>query len=414
VRAGRDELARVRAERATLETRLRALQTTAHDLREEVTNLDRQADATARLVAALDRQLARIGAEEQAAGVRLAAAEGELARQQVGLRRRLVAIYKRGPLYEAEALLSAASFGDLVARYKYLHELARRDRLLVSRVERLRDEVAGQRAVLVRLQGELARNRDDRAAEEARLRAFGSRGAAALASVERQREGARRRLAELARDEARIAGLLASFETARRRAEARAAAEARAVAAATARRARTAPAARGAARTPAAVAAAPGAAATAPAATPAAAGTTAGAAGGVAAGRLEPGRVDWPARGALIYRFGRVAGANNTTTRWNGIGIAAAAGAPVRAASPGQVVLVQPIGTYGLTVILQHGGGDYSVYGSLQRADVRVGEPAARGQVLGVVGATDPDLPAHLHFEVRPGGRAVDPLTLLR
>jgi murein DD-endopeptidase MepM/ murein hydrolase activator NlpD len=45
---------------------------------------------------------------------------------------------------------------------------------------------------------------------------------------------------------------------------------------------------------------------------------------------------------------------------------------------------------------------------------VRAGESAARGQVLGTVGASDPDLPAHLHFEVRPGGRAVDPLTLLR
>jgi hypothetical protein len=189
VRAGRDELARVRAERAELETRLRALQTTAHDLRAEVSNLDRQADATARLVSALDRQLATIAAEEQEVGVRLAAAEAELTRQQVGLRRRLVDIYKRGPLYEAEALLSAASFGDLVARYKYLHELARRDRTLVARVERLRDDVAAQRQVLVRLQGELARNRDDRAAEEARLRAFGSRGSAALATVERQREG---------------------------------------------------------------------------------------------------------------------------------------------------------------------------------------------------------------------------------
>jgi septal ring factor EnvC (AmiA/AmiB activator) len=390
VRAGRDTLERVRAERAALAARLQALQSTAHDLREEVTNLDRQADATARLVTALDRQLARIAGEEQDAAARLAVAQTELTRQQVGLRRRLVDIYKRGPLYEAEALLSAASFGDLVARYKYLHELARRDRVLVRRVERLRDDVAARRAVLVRLQGELARNRDDRAAEEARLRAFGSRGAEALATVERQREGARRRLAELARSEARIEGLLASFEAARRRAEARTAA-----AAVTPRPARPATGVRAAAVNAAPVVP------TAPARTD-------------GAGRLEAGRLDWPARGGLLYRFGRVAGANNTTTRWNGIGISAPAGAAVRAAAAGQVVLVQAIGTYGLTVIVQHGGGDYSVYGSLQRADVRVGDAAARGQLLGTVGATDPDLPAHLHFEVRPGGRAVDPLLLLR
>ena len=48
--------------------------------------------------------------------------------------RRLVDIYKRGPLYSAEALLTARSFGELVARYKYLHEIAVHDRALVTRV----------------------------------------------------------------------------------------------------------------------------------------------------------------------------------------------------------------------------------------------------------------------------------------
>jgi septal ring factor EnvC (AmiA/AmiB activator) len=425
LRGGRDELLRVRGERAELESRLRVLQASAHDLRAEVANVDRQADATARLVLALDRQLATIAVEEQDVGERLAAAEGDLARQQTGLRRRLVDIYKRGPLYEAEALLSAASFGDLVARYKYLHELARRDRLLVRRVEGLRNDVAGQRALLVRLQAELARNRDDRASEEARLRAFGARRGASLATVEQQRRGAQQRLAQVARDEARLTGLIASLETARRRAEARLAeqravasraADARALAEA-ANRLGTARGARGTgaraavpARRPAPPPSAPAVAAAA--STGEAAGTGAPATAGGA--RLEAGRLDWPARGELLYRFGRVVGANNTATRWNGVGIAAAAGTPVRAAAAGLVALAQSIGTYGFTVIVQHGGGDYSVYGSLQRADVRVGDTVGRGQTLGVVGSADPDLPPHLHFEVRPGGRAVDPLTLLR
>ena len=66
------------------------------------------------------------------------------------------------------------------------------------------------------------------------------------------------------------------------------------------------------------------------------------------------------------------------------------------------------------SVIVQHGGGDYSVYGSLARIDVRVGQQVVKGAVVGTVGATDPDLPPHLHFEVRPKGRAVDPLEWLR
>jgi septal ring factor EnvC (AmiA/AmiB activator) len=377
----------------------------AHDLREEVAILDRQADATARLVAALDRQLAAIGAEERDASGRLARAGAELDRQQVGLRRRLVAIWKRGPLYEAEALLSAATFADLVARYKYLHELARRDRLLVRRVERLRNEVAGQRALLVRLQGELARNRDDRAAEEARLRTFGERRGAALATVVRQQQGAERRLAQVARDEARLEGLIASLEAARRRAEARAAeqraaagraADARAVAAAAARVAAERAGRRGAPARDAepAVAAAsgpPGAAAAVPS----------------TGDRLAAGAVGWPARGALLYRFGRVVGANNTTTRWNGVGIAVPAGTAVRAAAAGRVALAQAIGTYGLTVIVQHGGGDYSVYGSLQRADVARATWWRGGRRSARLGGADPDLPrTSTSSSGRPGARS--------
>ncbi|MGZ8378246.1 MAG: murein hydrolase activator EnvC family protein [Gemmatirosa sp.] len=363
VRAQRQELERVRQERNALESRMQALQSTAHDLREEVANLDRQADATSRLVSALDRQLLTIDDEVLDATARLERAERELAGKQVGLRRRLVEIYKRGPLWEAEAYLSAASFGDLVARYKYLHELARRDRSLVRRVEELRNTVAGQRALLVQLQGELARNRAEKSAEEQRMRALESAGARNLRQVQQQADRTRQRLSQIARDEQRLAGLITSLETARRRAETR----------------------------PNARPAAPSALKTS-----------------------DLGRLDWPVDGTLLYRFGRVRNANNTTTRWNGVGIGAAEGTPVKAVASGEVMVAEPIGTYGLTVIVQHGGGDYSVYGSLGRADVRKGQTVAKGQAVGAVGAADPEMPAHLHFEVRPQGRAVDPLEWLR
>jgi len=42
------------------------------------------------------------------------------------------------------------------------------------------------------------------------------------------------------------------------------------------------------------------------------------------------------------------------------------------------------------------------------------GSRVSKGQVIGSVGATDPSLPAHLHFEIRHGGPAVDPLDWLR
>ncbi|AHG91298.1 Peptidase M23 [Gemmatirosa kalamazoonensis] len=367
--AQRAELEKVRRERAALQQRMRVLQGTVHDLSEEVANLDRQADATARLVSGLDAQLASLDRDVQGATARLYVAQKELDGKTVSLQHRLVDIYKRGPLYTAEVLFSAASLGELVTRYKYLHELALRDRSLVRRVQQLRDDVLAQQSLLVRLRGELARNREEKSSEEQRLRSLQTERAASLAQARQQQDRTRARLAQIARDEARLTSVIASLEDARKRAEARPRAPA-----------------------PAPSTLKPRASTASPAGT---------------------GTLAWPVNGSLLYRFGRVVNPNNTTTRWNGIGISAATGTVVRAVAAGTVVLAEPMGTYGLTVIVQHGGGDYSVYGSLARADVRKGATVAAGQALGTVGSADPDLPPHLHFEVRPGGRAVDPLTWL-
>jgi len=127
------------------------------------------------------------------------------------------------------------------------------------------------------------------------------------------------------------------------------------------------------------------------------------------------GKLDWPVDGSLLYTFGRDVLSNNTSIRWNGVGIRAAAGTAVKSVSAGTVATVRQYGTYGLTVIVEHGGGDYSIYGSLSRADVKEKQTVAKGHILGTVGVADPDLPPHLHFEIRHGrGEAIDPVTWLR
>jgi septal ring factor EnvC (AmiA/AmiB activator) len=280
------------------------------------------------------------------------------------LRRRVADIYKRGPLYSYEALLSAQTFAELVARYKYLHLLALRDRALVKRVEELRNQTENQRGLLVRLRNDVESSRSERAQEEQRLRDLEAQRQKSLAQAKRSARQTQARLTQIDRDETRITGLIASLETARRRAE-------------------DAARSRGVAR-PAAPTARPSA------------------------------NLDWPVDGTLLYRFGRVVNPNNTTTRWNGIGIAAAAGTPVRTIGAGQVMVAETFGTYGLTVIVQHAGGDYSVYGSLSKLNTEKGAVVSKGEVIGYVGSSDPDLPPHLHFELRPQGHAVDPLDYLR
>jgi murein hydrolase activator len=279
------------------------------------------------------------------------------------LQRRVIEIYKRGPLYSAEVLFSAQSVGQLVARYKYLHLLALRDKGLAQRLSELHDKIEAQHGQLVRLQSSVIENRAEKAQEAARLVELEKRQSQSLARVQQDTKRTKARLAELEKSEARINNVIASFEAERRRAGGRGG---------------TATLAPSSIRT------------------------------------TDIGRLDWPVNGSFLYRFGRSVNANNTTTRWNGIGISAPVGTVVKSVSAGTVAYAGQMGTYGNTVILEHGGGDYSVYGSLDRIDVRKGVRVIKGQSLGTVGISDPALGSHLHFEIRRGGPAVDPAEWLR
>ncbi|MCU0626763.1 MAG: peptidoglycan DD-metalloendopeptidase family protein [Gemmatimonadaceae bacterium] len=382
----RAELERIRAERAALQRRLTDLQGTVHDLDEERRNIAQQADATARAVRTLESQLVTIGDEVLDATSSLASAEDELTLKRAILRRRLDDVYRRGPLYTLEVMLSAESFGGLVSRYKYLHALTLRDRALVGSVERLRDQIAKQRGVLVRLQEDIERSKQEKADEEERLRELQGQRAASLTIARRQATEVRSRLAAIERSESRLRGVIASLEEARRRSEA-------AAASAAAERSR----------------------AGGTAATRAPANTRSSTMPASTIRTTDFGRLDWPVDGELLYRFGRTVTPDNTTVRWNGIGIAAGQGTAVKAIADGEVVVAENIGTYGLTVIVQHGAGDYSVYGSLASVAVAKGASVRKGQSVGTVGRADPEMPPHLHFEIRRfRGTAVDPLDWLR
>ncbi len=365
LRAQRAELERIRRERSDLEQRMTTLQGSVHDLREEMVILDRQRASTELVLTTLDKQLASITEAVVDASDRMANAEAGLSLRRSTLQRRLVEIYKRGPLYGAEALLTARSFGELVARYKYLHELALHDRSLVRKVEALRNDISRQRSELVKLRDAVEENRGEKQREEERLAILTRMRTTSLQEAQRSTQQIQDRLARIRQSETRLGGVLASLEATRRRAESSRPATAR-----TASTLRTS----------------------------------------------DLGNLSWPVEGTVLYRFGRVINPNNTTTRWNGVGIAASVGTPVRAVAPGSVVAVGSQGTYGLTVIVNHGGGDYSIYASLASAAVRSGGTIRKGDVIGTVGVSDPDVKPHLHFEIRqnPQQHAVDPESWLR
>lgn len=96
-----------------------------------------------------------------------------------------------------------------------------------------------------------------------------------------------------------------------------------------------------------------------------------------------------------------------------GIDFAAAIGTKIVAAEWGIVRRAETLGGYGKTVMIDHGGGLWTLYAHMSQISVSVGETVARGQLIGLVGSTGWSTGPHLHFEVRDNGTPVDPLTWL-
>jgi murein hydrolase activator len=365
VAASRRRLEEIRRERDRLEQQQDRLQGQVHDVRDELTNLERQRESTGKIVSEIERQIGGLSGQLDRSSAELILAEDNLAERRAVLERRLVEIYKRGPLYTFQALLAAESFGDLLSRYKYLYLTSRQDRALVSDVEKLRNRVVEQRDDLLDVRRQLDRTREEREAEFAKYSELADARTRRLESLRRSARSTERQLAALQKDESRLNNLLAALERARRDDASRGL--------------------RGATPLPGSI-------------------TTA-----------DLGNLDWPVEGTVVYRFGRDTLPSGGIIRWNGVGIAASVGTPVKAVSSGKVRLVGQFGTYGLTVVLEHGNGYYSVYSHLQSASVKLGGTVSKAQQIGTVGGENSDYGAHLHFEIRGENQvALDPTEWLK
>lgn len=93
-----------------------------------------------------------------------------------------------------------------------------------------------------------------------------------------------------------------------------------------------------------------------------------------------------------------------------GIDLASVKHAPVLAANRGRVVLIDDIGIYGKTVVIDHGFGLFSTYSHLSRASVNEGDMVARGDSLGNTGITGLAGGDHLHYGMFVDHVFVDPL----
>jgi murein DD-endopeptidase MepM/ murein hydrolase activator NlpD len=118
-------------------------------------------------------------------------------------------------------------------------------------------------------------------------------------------------------------------------------------------------------------------------------------------------RFSWPLRGKVVAGFGSAGkGLHN-----DGINIAAPAGTEVRAADNGVVAYAgNELKGFGNLLLIKHADGWTTAYAHNDKLLVSRGDQVAQGQVIAVVGRTGNVDSPQLHFEIRRGTQAIDPL----
>jgi murein DD-endopeptidase MepM/ murein hydrolase activator NlpD len=118
----------------------------------------------------------------------------------------------------------------------------------------------------------------------------------------------------------------------------------------------------------------------------------------------------WPVDGRLMSSFGHRSDPFSGAGAFHaGVDISALKGTPIKATADGLVSTAEWAGDFGKLVVIDHGSGIQTYYAHLSKLDVVAGQWVRRGEIVGRSGATGRATSAHLHYEVRRGGTAVNP-----
>jgi septal ring factor EnvC (AmiA/AmiB activator) len=326
----------------------------------ELDTIDRDIQTGSTELADQQQQLRASEADFRTVERNNAAIAGELE----GLKRRyalrLRALYKMSRRGYVATLLTADGMGTALKRIKYLGIIAERDRTVMREYAGALAQLAARQADIAEKKGELlARNRTIEI-QKAALEGQRRNKAAILADVREEKGLYEQTLRELEASSAELWAMIKRNEREKKAAKA-------------------------------AVASSPRMAAVAPGS-----------------------RLPWPIEGRVLTPFGMQRHPQfGIMVFRRGIEIEAKEGDSVRAVSDGQVAYADWYKGYGKLMIIDHGGGFYTLYGYLSKLDLGKGDHAAKGQVIGQAGETGSLKGTKLYFEIRRSGEAQNPVAWL-
>ncbi|HEU4364933.1 MAG TPA: peptidoglycan DD-metalloendopeptidase family protein [Candidatus Krumholzibacteria bacterium] len=347
------ELERIRKEIESHRSKSKQLQSQEKQALKNLSNLDKEIDLTNRYVKQLAEQEAMLDERVGDLRVQIGGREIVLSQQEEALGARLRQMYKRDPKYRWEVLLGAQSFDQAITRYQFMKLIAAQDAKLIGEFRESKQRLETESARLAQSLQEVAAVKSSREAESAQLANAKKKRQTTLSQIRNEKTRHANAIQELEKAQAEMQALI--DEIIRRR---------------------------------------------------------------VSDKDLPPsgefaamkGRLPWPVNGKVIRGFGKHTHPKyGTVTMNNGIDIQAPGGTPIIAVAAGVVEFVDWIDAFGKCVILNHGGGYYTLYAHVATTMVSQGQRIARGQAIAEVGDTGSMEGYVCHFEVRQARKALDP-----
>lgn len=129
----------------------------------------------------------------------------------------------------------------------------------------------------------------------------------------------------------------------------------------------------------------------------------------------QKGRMSMPVRGGVLESFGKHKHPEfNSYTFSKGLSISAGAGSEIKSIYDGSVIFADYFKGFGNMIIVDHGGGYFSLYAHASRIAKRVGAEVSRNETIATVGDVDSTKGPILYFEIRHQGKPVDPAGWVR
>jgi len=347
------ELDRIKKEILSHREKSKQLSSQEKQTTKQLQSLDKELDLGKQYVRKLNDQENSIDQRIGELMIEISGRERTLSSQEKTLGKRLREMYKQDPHYSWDLLLGAKSMGDAVRRYQFMHLIAQSDAQMIGTYRESKKQLETESSRLGESMQQISEVRADKEAENANLAANKKKRQNVLVAIRSEKSKHVDAIKDLEQAQAELQNLLDDLQ----------------------RR-----------------------------------GTPEKDLPSTGEFAALKGRLMWPVSGKIIRGYGKHTHPKyGTVTMNNGVDISASSGAPIVAVAAGVVEFVDWIDSFGKCVILNHGGGYYTLYAHVADTSVSQGQKIGRGQVIASVGDTG-SLDGYVcHFEIRKARAALDP-----